>query len=118
MDKSGWVQRLLNRMPFPNEFTNCGSCDGLNTAGYRWLRRVQGQDTSVGDGQDTNRDQYNARVDHNFNSRHKLTFSATKEKDWSMTTQTGIANWPNGYDGSVKRDPHFYSASFVSTLKK
>ncbi len=132
MDSSGWVQRLIQRMPPPNDFTNCGpafnptgttaqralapSCDGLNVAGHRWLRRVQGQDTSVGDGQDTNRDQYNARIDHNFNSSHKLTFSGTKEKDWSMTTQTGIANWPGGYDGSVKRDPIFYSASLVSTL--
>ena len=132
IDPSGWVQRLIQRMPLPNDFTNCGpafnaagsaaqqslaqSCDGLNVAGHRWLRRVQGVDTSVGDGQDTNRDQYNARIDHNFNSNHKLTFSGTKEKDWSMTTQTGIANWPNGYDGSVKRDPIFYSASLVSTL--
>ncbi len=132
LDPSGWVRRLIDRMPLPNDFTNCGpafnptgtaaqqtlapSCDGLNVAGHRWLRRVQGQDTSVGDGQDTNRDQYNVRIDHNFNSNHKLTFSGTKEKDWSMTTQTGIANWPGGYDGSVKRDPIFYSASLVSTL--
>src|SRR2546426_5652288 len=132
LDPSGWVQRLIGRMPLPNDFTNCGpsfnpatsviaatlapSCDGLNVAGYRWVRRVQGQDTSVGDGQDTNRDQYNARIDHNFNQNHKLSFSMTREKDWSMTTQTGIANWPDGYDGLVKRDPHFYSASLVSTL--
>jgi hypothetical protein len=132
MDSSGWMQRLLDRMPLPNDFTNCGpafnpsgsaaqqslapSCDGLNVAGHRWFRRVQGQDTSVGDGQDTNRDQYNVRIDHNFNSKHKVTFSATKEKDWSMTTQTGITNWPGGYDGSVKRDPIFYSASLISTL--
>src|SRR5262249_11279439 len=31
-----------------------------------------------------------------------------------MTTQTGIANWPTGYDGSVTRYPIFYSASLVS----
>ncbi len=127
MDSSGWIKRLLDKMPMPNEYTNCGpsltsatlapSCDGLNVAGYRWVRRVQGVDTSVGDGQDTNRNQYNVRIDHNFNSTHKLSFSGTKEHDWSMTTQTGIANWPNGYDGSVVRDPSFYSASLVSTLK-
>src|SRR5207244_4775400 len=84
---SGWVQRLIGRMPLPNDFTNCGpsfnpatsviaatlapSCDGLNVAGYRWVRRVQGQDTSVGDGQDTKRDQYNARIDHNCSQKHK-----------------------------------------------
>ena len=79
----------------------------MNTAGYRWLRRVQGEDTTIGDGQDTNRNQYNLRIDHNFNSAHKLTFSGTREQDWAMTTQTGIANWPGGYDGT-------YSASRTS----
>src|SRR5690242_1592099 len=70
LDTSGWVQNVLARMPLPNDFTSCGpnfdpaggaaavtlstSCDGLNVAGYRWVRRVQGSDTSVGDGQDTN----------------------------------------------------------------
>ena len=87
-------------MPSPNDFTTCGAstiftttpgtCDGLNVAGYRWLRRIQGQDSTNGDGNDTNRNQYNVRIDHNFNSNHKLTFSGTKETDWSMTTQTGI----------------------------
>ena len=113
-DTSGWMQRLLNRMPSANDFT---VGDGLNTAGHRWARRVEGVDTSVGDGQDTNRDQYNARIDHNFNANHKLSFSLTKEKDWSMTTQTGISNWPGGYDGTVQRNPRFYSLSLVSTLK-
>jgi hypothetical protein len=112
-DQSGWVQRLISRMPLPNDFT---VGDGLNTAGHRWLRRVQGQDTSVGDGQDTNRNQTNFRIDHNFNSSHKLSFSATREHDWSMTTQTGISNWPGGYDGIVKRDPHFYQAGLISTI--
>jgi hypothetical protein len=113
LDSSGWVQRLIARMPMPNDFT---VGDGLNTAGFSWVRRVQGQDTSVGDGQDTNRNQTNFRIDHNFNSNHKLSFSATKERDWSATTQTGIANWPGGYDGLVERDPHFYQAGVISTL--
>src|SRR5262249_8021367 len=84
--------------------------------GHRWVRRVAGQDTSVGDGADTNRNQYNARIDHNFNSNHKASFTWTAEHDWSATTQTGIANWPGGFDGSVVRDPRFYSISFISTL--
>jgi hypothetical protein len=33
-----------------------------------------------------------------------------------MTSQTGIANWPGGFDGLVLRHPQFYSVSFVSTL--
>jgi hypothetical protein len=113
IDASGWIQRLLARMPPANDFT---VGDGLNTAGHQWVRRVKGQDTSVGDGQDTNRNQYNARIDHNFNSNHKASFTWTQERDWSATTQTGIANWPDGYDGTVQRDPRFFSASLVSTL--
>ena len=112
-DTSGWLQYLISKMPMPNDFT---TGDGLNIAGHRWLRRVQGQDTSVGDGQDTNRNQTNLRIDHNFNSRHKLSVSATKEKDWSMTTQTGISAWPGGYDGLVEREPHFYQAGLTSTV--
>jgi hypothetical protein len=113
MDSSGWVRRLIARMPPPNDFT---TGDGLNTAGHRWLRRVQGEDTTNGDGQDTNRTQYNIRVDHNFNSSHKANFSGTWEKNWSMSEQTGISHWPGGYDGEVLRKPQFYTASLVSTL--
>src|SRR5262245_53620166 len=85
LDSSGWTQRLLGLMPPANDFT---VGDGLNTAGHRWVRRVEGQDTSVGDGADTNRNQYNARIDHNFNSNHKASFTWTAEHDWSATTQT------------------------------
>src|SRR5438128_1949680 len=62
-DTSGWIKRLLTRMPSPNDYT---VGDGLNTAGIRWLRRVDGQDSTNGDGNDTNRNQYNVRIDHNF----------------------------------------------------
>jgi hypothetical protein len=112
-DTSGWVQKLIARMPMPNDFT---VGDGLNTAGHRWLRRVQGEDTTNGDGQDTNRNQYNVRMDHNFNSRHKATVSATREKNWAMSEQAGITNWPGGYDATLLRKPEFYQASLVSTL--
>src|SRR5688572_28218521 len=71
LDTSGWIKTLLSRMPSPNDFT---VGDGLNTAGIGWLRRIQGQDTTNGDGNDTDRNQYNARVDHNFNSSHKVFF--------------------------------------------
>src|SRR5262249_18848147 len=89
LDPSGWMQRLIARMPPANDFT---VGDGLNTAGHQWVRRVRGVDTSVGDGQDTNRNQYNARIDHNFNANHKASLTFTQERDWSATTQTGIAN--------------------------
>src|SRR5262249_35118520 len=44
LDTSAWMQRLLTKMPAANDYT---VGDGLNTAGFRWVRRVQGQDTSV-----------------------------------------------------------------------
>ena len=89
-------KHLLSRMPSPNDYT---VGDGLNTAGIRWLRRVEGQDTTNGDGNDTDRNQYNVRIDHNFNSNHKASFSGTWERDSAMTAQAGISNWP----GRVQR---------------
>src|SRR5438094_1959281 len=109
LDTSGWIKTLIGRMPLPNDFTTCSStggtasslvvttpaiCDGLNVAGYRWLRRVEGLDSTNGDGNNTDRNQYNIRIDHNFNSNHKASFSGTWERDWAMTTQAGIASWP------------------------
>jgi hypothetical protein len=127
-DTSGWIKRLVDRMPKPNDFTTCGTsgiftatatsgnCDGLNVAGHRWLRRSEGVDVANGDGQDTNRNQSNVRIDHNFNSRHKASFSGTWERDWAETTQAGISNWPGGYNGSVKRAPRVLTGSLVSTV--
>jgi hypothetical protein len=112
-DTTGYIRRLIARMPLPNDF-NTG--DGLNTAGIRWLRRSEGVDVANGDGQDTNRNQYNVRIDHNFNSNHKASFSGTWERDWAETTQAGIANWPGGYNGAVRRAPRVITGSLVSTL--
>jgi hypothetical protein len=113
LDSSGWIKTLIGKMPEPNDFR---TGDGLNTAGIRWLRRNEGVDVANGDGQDTDRNQYNMRIDHNFNSRHKASFSATWERDWAETTQAGMANWPGGYNGSVRRAPRVFTGSLVSTL--
>src|SRR6185369_15046792 len=49
-----WVgPQYLTRMPLPNDWT---LGDGLNTAGFRWLRRHDGFDSSVGTSPNTNRD--------------------------------------------------------------
>ena len=126
-DTSGWIKRLIDRMPPANDFTTCGTggnltgsnagnCDGLNVAGHRWLRRIEGQDTPNGDGNDTDRNQYNVRIDHNFNSHHKASFSGTWERDWAQTAQAGITNWPGGYNGLIRRAPRVLTGSLVSTL--
>jgi len=113
-DPSGFMQRLIDRMPIPNDF-NRG--DGLNTAGYRWVRREEGVDDNTGAGINTNRNQYNVRIDHSFNTSHKLSFSGTRENNCCGSPGTGrYTNWPGGYSGRVIRNPDVYTAGLVSTL--
>src|SRR6266705_51419 len=113
-DPTGFIQKtLLARMPLPNDYT---VGDGLNTAGIRFTRRVSGMDLADGNGYDTNRDQFNMRLDHNFNSHHKLSFTHTYERGLNETTQAGIQQWPGGYDGANDKWPRIYNGSLVSTL--
>jgi len=113
-DPTGFIQNtLLSRMPLPNDYT---IGDGLNTAGIRFTRRVDGYDLAGSNGNDTNRDQFNTRIDHNFNANHKLSFVYTWERGRNYSTQAGITNWPGGYNGSNTKDPRLLTISFVSTL--
>ncbi|HYR83803.1 MAG TPA: carboxypeptidase regulatory-like domain-containing protein [Terriglobia bacterium] len=113
-DPSGFIQNtLLSRMPTPNDYT---VGDGLNTAGIRFTRRVDGYDLAGSNGNDTNRDQFNTRLDHNFSSNHKLSVVYTWERGRNMATQAGITNWPDGYNGVNWKDPRLFTVSFVSTL--
>src|SRR2546425_656529 len=122
-DPTAFIQKtLISRMPLPNYFDNCGPgltgslCDGLNTAGVRFTRRVDGYDLAGSNGLDTNRDQVNMRIDHNFSANHKLSFVYTWERGRNMSTQAGITNWPGGYNGSNTKDPRLLTVSFVSTI--
>src|SRR5438128_6461952 len=113
-DPTGFIQNtLLSRMPMPNDYT---AGDGLNTAGIRFTRRVDGIDESNGNGYDTNRDQFNLRFDHNFNTKHKLFVVYTYERDIDMTEQAGIINWPGGFYGANDRWPNLLTFSLVSTV--
>jgi hypothetical protein len=81
-----WVgPQYLSRMPLPNDYT---VGDGLNTAGYRWLRRHPGVDSSTGNDPNNNRDHLSARVDYQLNTHNKLTYTMSREKDWGVTGQT------------------------------
>jgi len=110
-DRSGFIQRFLADMPQPNDFRGG---DGLNTAVHRWTRPgdslVGGQ---LGTEDDTNRNQWNIKVDHNFNSRNKFTINYTRENLWNKTR---MSDWPGGWDGELKRWPRLLTSSFVSTL--
>jgi len=113
-DSTGFIQKtLLSRMSDPNDFT---VGDGLNTAGIRFTRRVDGYDLAGSNGNDTNRDQFNARIDHNFNAKHKVSLVYTWERGRNMATQAGITNWPGGYNGVNWKDPRLLTVSFVSTV--
>jgi len=113
ISNSVYMQETLRRMPLPNEFSGG---DGLNQATIRFTRRVDGLDQTLGNGADVNRDQYNVRIDHNFNSRHKLSFIGTKEKTWGGATQAILRSWPEGFDGVAIKRPDVYIMTFTSTL--
>jgi len=104
---------MLSRMPLPNDYT---MGDGLNTAGYRWTRRINGLELNQGNGYDINRDQINARIDHNVNASHKLSFVYTYEHDLNNAENAGIPQWPGGYYGDNYKWPMVANFSLVSTL--
>src|SRR3989442_1277107 len=117
-----FIQEELRRMPSPNQFISTGSGltalnpDGLNTGLISFVRRQDGLDLTNGNGDEVNRDQYNARIDHNFNARQKLSLIATKEHTWGTATQAGLRAWPNAYDGLAVKRPYVYSIQLTSTL--
>src|SRR5215475_13485232 len=109
-----WVgPQYLSRMPLPNDYT---VGDGLNTAGFRWLRRHPGTDSSTGNDPNTNRDHLSARVDYQLNPKNKLTYTMSREEDWGVTGQTGIPDFPGGYFGEIRRYPDVYTGAWTSTL--
>jgi hypothetical protein len=115
-DPSGFIQNtLLSAMPMPNDYT---VGDGLNTAGIRFTRHISGLDFPDGQGYDTNRDQINWRLDHNFSAKHKLSVNYTWERGKNNTVQSGIMNWPGGYNGSNQKWPMLYNGALVSTLSQ
>jgi Carboxypeptidase regulatory-like domain len=116
-DPSSYMQKvILARMPKPNDYT---VGDGLNTAGIRNARHIYGLDTNIQETVDrNNRNQYNVRIDHNFNSNNKLSFVYQLENSENMADAQGIHNWPGEetFDGQNNKYPRVYNFSFVSTL--
>src|SRR5262249_39684468 len=109
-----WVApQLLKYMPKPNDY-RVG--DGLNTAGFRWLRPINGSEDATGVTNNNNRDQYNVRLDYQINSKHKLYGTMSREKDTGLTPQAGIAAYPNGFNGVVERRPAIFTTALTSIL--
>ena len=117
-----YIAELLRRMPPANDFTEG---DGLNTAGHRFVRRIAGaggnRNLSGGAanavvGEDVNRDQINIRLDYQAGDNNKLTFTMTREDSRGHTVQSGIRQWPEGFDGDTNFFPYTYTAAWVSTI--
>jgi hypothetical protein len=109
-DPSGFAQRLISVMPLPNNFE---TGDGLNTAGYRWVRRSSGTEDPFGSSRDVNRDSLNVRLDHKFNDSHKFSFIANHDHVWADNYDP---TWPGGFKGNADRYPQIYTLGLVSTL--
>jgi hypothetical protein len=108
-----FMQETLRRMPEANEYS---AGDGLNTAVRRFTRRVEGLDLANGNGIDVNRDQYNVRLDHQFNANHRLSVIGTKEKTWSGAAQAIQRAWPDAFDGLAVKRPDVYTITLTSVL--
>ncbi|HSW40829.1 MAG TPA: carboxypeptidase regulatory-like domain-containing protein, partial [Acidobacteriota bacterium] len=110
-DPTGFVQDFLQMMPVANNY-DIG--DGLNTAGHRWSRTLNGADNLFGVGEDTYRRQLNVRVDHNISDVHRVSGSWSWEKSWA---DDNFKTWPNGFGGKSERRPQVLTLNFVSSLR-
>src|SRR4030095_6386334 len=79
-DSTGYIAKIMEKMPKPNNFA---TGDGLNQVGYRYTRTRQGNSgaaVTIGTDTNTNRKQWNIKVDQNFTSNHKLSVNWTHER--------------------------------------
>ena len=114
-DQSGLIKKIIDAMPLPNNFEAFNGVDGLNTARHKWVRRRFGTDTLSGgsEGDFSNRDQINVRIDHNFSVSHRLSVTATREQSFA---DLSLSEWPGGFNGRIDQHPRVVTASLVSTL--
>jgi hypothetical protein len=105
----------LPNMPSPNNY-QCAAADGLNTGCYQWLQPQNGSDGATGQSPNTNRNHLTMRYDYQINNKNHVTFTMTREKDWGVTGQTGLADLPAGGFGDVYRTPYFYTLQYTSTI--
>ena len=110
IDPSGYVNTLFKYMPSVNNF-DIG--DGLNVVGHRWIRRRDGGENLFDAGEPQDRKQWNAKIDHIFNPKHKISGAWSIEKDYASDA---FMNWPNTWEGKDYNQPQVLTANFVSTL--
>ena len=111
IDPTGFVKRTMDYMPQANNF-DVG--DGLNTAGYRFLRHTGGLDNLFGVGEATGiRNQINVKIDHNFSTRHKGNINVSYER---VHSDDVVEGWPGTFSNLNYRRPFVVTAAFTSTL--
>jgi len=99
-DHTGAMQRIVNLMPLPNDFR---FGDGLNTAGYTWSR-----------GEVNPFNKFNAKLDHLFSDRHRLSYSHTFEYGGANTYAPPPFPQSPGGDGASRTQ--LGSLTLTSTL--
>ncbi len=112
-DTTGFVERFTDLMPQAN---NHEIGDGLNAAGFRWTRTLKGGDTVYGNGLDNERKAFTVKIDHNFNSKHRIGGSYSYESD---SGEKDYRSWPEasgGYGGALTRYPQSFFVNVTSTL--
>ena len=105
-----FIQETLRRMPVPNDYT---VGDGLNTAGFNWVRSESGIDNAAGTSQNTNRDNLNVRFDYQINDANKINFVMSREYNFN---DSGLPAWPGGFQGRATRSPRIYTAQWTSSI--
>jgi Carboxypeptidase regulatory-like domain len=110
IDPTGYVNTLFKYMPPVNNF-DIG--DGLNVAGIRWIRRRDGGENLFAAGEPANRKQWNTKIDHIFNQKHKISGAWSFEKDYASDA---FMAWPGTWEGKDYNQPQVLTVNFVSTL--
>src|SRR6185295_13206794 len=110
VDPTGYVTKMLGVMPLPNNY-EVG--EGLNTAGFRWVKSTRGGQNRFGFGSADVRKQLNIKIDHNFNARHKVSGSWSFER---VRADYATRVWEYGFDGVSHRQPQVLTFNFTSTL--
>jgi hypothetical protein len=113
VDPTGHIRTYLDAMPRPNRFDGG---DGLNTAVHQWVRGSRssgGLGIGAGTDTDTARKQINLKIDHNFNTRHKVAVNSSYE--WTDADYL-LTQWPTGVSSEQIRRPTVTTVNFTSTL--
>ncbi|MBM3787543.1 MAG: hypothetical protein FJW30_24570 [Acidobacteria bacterium] len=101
-DATGSVARMIALMPQPNNFR---FGDGLNTAGFTWQRPSA-----------QNLNQWNLKLDHNFNTSHRASLSYVNEGQANRNLFSEQP-FPNSPGGRTEYKDRLWTLNVTSTLK-